>query len=958
MSELYAVDVAVDFIDAVASHAEERLRDEGHLTVLFPNRRAVRFFERRLASPLLLRVTAAALEDFAKEAVYAHADPPPHYQLDIDRYFMIYDILRAHPTLYQRLGGSMEHVFPWCAHLSNLFDEFDQHLIASVTPLQYMESVIPEAREILANLNVLYRDYRQVMRERNLTFYGDIFRRLNGLKEELSGPFVLAGFALLTGSQKSFFLHLFREHDTSVFFHTDLKKRHPVANPYRLYADWMRGALWGVKPKVILGEGSVPEAPEITFHESFDTHAEISQVMAEMAEDMTGEAKDASPLDTGIILPESSALFPLLYGLSAFDRPMNVTLGFPFEKSVFSRLLDTFIDLSLTRHERRGFHHAPLLRLLSHPFVQAIRVGKTLFEASANRLRDIIVSRNLTFVRFEDLKPAGDFSENDVENCRRVDGDILRPFVTATTLRQVGNVLKRLILGFREALSADPAYALERQMARSFLDQVLPNLTHSQSADRTFNSPKILCRALKSLVTPIHLPFEGDPLKGVQVMGVLESRLLNFRRLFILDVNEGILPKSSKIDPLLPTSLHPLVGLPAMKKREALFQYYFFRLVDGARQAHIFYQNGITGDDKRIRSRFVEQLLLEREMETNPADNGVEALEANLVNTYSFHIPPTTAPGTTPPPFYRERIDALLNEKLSPTLLDMYLACPHQFYLQYVLNMETEESVEESQSPLEVGTMIHNILHEAFKGAQQNPLTPEIIREAREASLREIAPTVHRNFSNLSPLRRNLLIHLAKFRLAAFFELFEGEVGRFHRVRITETEKPLSATLSGYEFRGRADRIDEIIDAPVAPARWRIIDYKTGKSAEVPSRNLGEFLEAFDFSDYSLTALSDLKRALRSTQLPLYLTLFKRMFPRRAENVEASLLLIGSPGGVITSKAFQDRDIPTEKMERIFLYLVNHMRESKAVAPHSESPCQFCPYLRVCKHANRSGVGA
>ena len=223
VSELYAVDVSVDFIDAVASHVEGRLRDEDHLAVLFPNRRAVRFFERRLASPLLLRVTATALEDFAKEAVYAHADPPPNYQLDIDRYFMIYDILRAHPTLYQRLGGSMEHVFPWCAHLSNLFDEFDQHLIASVTPLQYMESVIPEAREILANLDVLYRDYRQVMREQNLTFYGDIFRRLNGLKEELSGSFVLAGFALLTGAQKSFFLHLFRNHDTSVFFHTDLK---------------------------------------------------------------------------------------------------------------------------------------------------------------------------------------------------------------------------------------------------------------------------------------------------------------------------------------------------------------------------------------------------------------------------------------------------------------------------------------------------------------------------------------------------------------------------------------------------------------------------------------------------------------------------------------------------------------------------------------------------------------
>ncbi len=955
MSELYAVDVSVDFIETVASHVEDRLKADRRVTVLFPNRRAVRFFEKRLASPLLLRLTVAALEDYARDTVYALSEPPPHFQLDIDRAFTLYDILSAHPALFHRLGGKMEFVFPWCIHLSNLFDEFDQHLIPSVAPLPYIDSVIKEARDILENLNALYRDYRRIVTEQNLTYHGDIFRRLEALKERLTGPFVLAGFSLLTESQKSLFQHLFHHGDTTIFFHTDLERRHPVADPYRLYENWMNGTFWGVKPREIRAPSPSAAPREITFHESFDTHSEASQVANILNETLRETGPVRAPLQVGIVLPDSQVLFPLLYTLVPRQYPMNVTLGFPFERSTFNRFLESLIELILTQHPQRGFYHAPLLRFLAHPFIRFMKIGTAFFEKTAKRLQEMILSENLAFVQLEDLDRSPVLTGPARQEVRWLNEEILRPFATATALKQMGNVLKKLLRSFREALSTDPAFELERQMAQNFMDRVLSNLILSRSADRNLASPKVLCHLLRHLTAPLHLPFEGDPLQGLQIMGVLESRLLNFHHLFILDVNEGILPKSLKIDPLLPPSLHPLVGLPSLKTRDDLFRYYFFRLVDSARKVHIFYQKGITGDEKRIRSRYVEQLLMEEELKRKAMDRPVEEMETTLIQRYTFSIPPPTFPETKPPGFYAEKLEECLRKRVSPTFLDTYLECPHRFYLRFILKMTEEKGIEERQSPLDVGNMVHQLLENAFKEACGHPLTRERVQNIRDRTLQAIDPAIRKVFSTLSPLRRDLLRHLTHHRLGAFFRHLEEEVIGLHRIRILNTEKPLAFDLKGIPLSGRIDRMDEILETPDAPARWRIIDYKTGSSAKSPTQNLSAFLDSFDFSDTSLQALSELKGALSSIQLPLYLYLVEKTMPFVRQNrLEAVLYFLGSPGGQPMPPPFLGNILSPGRIESLVLYLIRHMRRADTLAPHDMSDCPSCAYVNVCKLTTRS----
>ncbi|GEM_PF-1752524 len=955
MSELIAVDVGSDFIAAVTARARERLARGDSLTVLFPNRRAVRFFEKELASPLLLKVTAAALEDFAKETVFALSPAPPTFQCDIDRFFTLHDIVLSHPALYQRLGGNAERVFPWCIHLSNLFDELDQNLIPSVAPLPYIDEVVPQAREILSSLDVLYGDYQRVMEEENLTYRGDIFRRLNALKDRLTGPFILAGFALLTEAQKSIFLHLFQRGDTTVFFHTDLMGRHPVSDPYRIYARWRDGTFWGIKPVEINGNTAQPATPSITFHESFDTHAEMKQ----LGRILQVPDKNAPPLDTGAILPDSQSLFPALYALptdtsDTQDTQMNVTLGFPFERSVFFRLIDSLAELVLTRDPQKGFHHAALDRFLSHPFVPRLQIGGAPFEETARRLREEILSRNLSFVRLETLKASGSLPERDVRLCRRLNEEILSPFAAARTLKAAGGILVRLVHGFKDALIGDENAGMERQMVQNFLDRVLPNLTLSRHASRDLSSSRVLCTVLRHLVSPLHIPFEGNPLKGIQVMGMLESRLLNFNRLFILDVNEGILPRSAKIDPLLPPALNPLVGLPSWRMREALFRYHFFRLVDGSRESvHVFYQRGVTGDEKRVRSRFVEQLLLEEEMKRvkGAPDDSIEDLERSLVDTFTLRLPALVKPEVGRPDLYDKRLAACLSRQISPSLLDDYLTCPYRFYLGRIVGMPEVVGVQESQSAADVGAMVHEILDKAFSANRGAALTPILLKKIRETALARVTPAVRERFSSLSDFRIELLAHLTCYRLNVFFSEAEKESSRYHRLRVVETEKTFETNLDDYRIVGKADRIDAIEETPGAPVRWRILDYKTGKSAKTPNKKLGEFLASFDFSDYSLEALARLRAVLHSIQLPVYLYLFREAaVPKEAERVEAALCLLAAPPGEILRNPMSDEALAQDRIAALIRYLIGHMTFNPRIAPYDSKACPNCPYVTICRH--------
>ncbi len=957
MSELIAVDVGADFIETVAAHAEKRLKREKTLTVLFPNRRAVRFFEKRMASPLQLRITAMALEDFAKERVFSLSAAPPTYPCDIDRFLALHDIIQDHPGLYQRLGGTLDRVFPWCVYLSDLFDEFDQNLIPSVAPLPYIDEVVPEAKEILRSLDTLYEEYRRVMEKENLTFRGDLFRRLNALKDRLSGPFMLAGFALLTEAQTVIFRHLFRYHDTTVFFHTDLRGRHPVTNPYRLYDTWMDGSVWGVRPKEIRHSSQDADRPSIDFHESFDTHAEAKQLSEALSPILTRPGVSLDPLDVGVILPESQALFPVLYTLKGFDAPMNITLGFPFEKSIFYRLLESLTDLALTRDEHRGFYHLPLEKFLAHPFIRFLRIGGVPFGETAERLQREIVTRNLAFVRFEALTPSETFPADDLRLCRRLDAEILSPFTTARSLREAGNALTRLIHGIAETLTRDDTADFERQMVQNFLDRVLPGLTLSRSAERELSSPRILCGVLRHLASPLHIPFEGNPLEGIQIMGMLESRLLNFTHLFILDVNEGILPKGTKVDPLFPPALNPLVGLPSLKAREALFRYNFFRLVDGAQNVHVFYQRGVTGEEKRIRSRYVEQLLLEEEMawaERN-RDASIRELEADLVHTFTFQIPPPLKPDPKRPAFYAGKLTACLSHGVSASFLDDYLFCPHRFYLRRILGMPEEEGVQESQSPVDVGNMVHRILETTFSAVRHVPLSSPLLKKLRETALSKVAPAAREGFPALSSLRLDLLVRLTTHRLNALFNEAEAELFRYRSIRIIETEKPLKTRLEDYTLVGKVDRIDAIEETAGTPTRWRIIDYKTGTSARLPAAKIRDFLKSFDFSDYSLAALAALRGVLHSFQLPLYLYLFRKTaMPKKGERIDVVLYLLGNPPGEIVSEPFRDDLLNQEQIASLVLYLIEHMHRNPDIGPYDTASCPGCPYVRICRHTSRA----
>ncbi|MCK5879786.1 MAG: hypothetical protein KAH24_08395, partial [Holophagae bacterium] len=178
-SRLIAVDVGCRFIDKVVAMAKSMAESgSGEIRVIFPNRRAVRFFNHALGVPLSLNVTAMSGSDLMQSIVFTNESPAPKLLQDIDRYFLLLNLMKDQlPDLYRTLGGEPDPVFPWCIRLAALLDELDMNLVESVSDLEYVEETVPEAVEILSRLDGIVQAYRTELTKQGLTAGGNLYRR-------------------------------------------------------------------------------------------------------------------------------------------------------------------------------------------------------------------------------------------------------------------------------------------------------------------------------------------------------------------------------------------------------------------------------------------------------------------------------------------------------------------------------------------------------------------------------------------------------------------------------------------------------------------------------------------------------------------------------------------------------------------------------------------------------------
>ena len=569
---------------------------------------------------------------------------------------------------------------------------------------------------------------------------------------------------------------------------------------------------------------------------SFDPVTAVPRVNIISVPSSIGQAKQIPELigvpdDTAIVLPDETMLMPVLNSIPEEISDINVTMGYPMTASEFYGLMDEITNLQLhlrQKGQRWMYYHKQVRNILSSSIL-----GLFMGEAGRELIRNIKTGAKL-FIPQEDL-----FSETLGEEERQLIDTIFRPVVTdpkstdAAQIKAIQDYQKSIIDLIGPKLK-DTYLARETEFARLYRSSIV-NL----SSRVLPVLPLTYVRMLQRLLSMVSVPYSGEPLKGLQIMGPLETRALDFDTVIILSCNEGVFPRKTVSSSFIPPELRKGFGLPTYEFQDSVWAYYFYRMIQRAGTVWLVYDSRTEGIKSGEESRYIKQLQYHFRV---PVRRYVAKADVRSISDdLEFPKPADMA-------------ERLRKTTLSATALQNYLVCPAKFYYHSIERLKAEDEVAESLDAGMIGNVYHAVMQAlylgekamepgfsmerkdvdaAIKGGALQPLdmvTPEYIGQwmKRKADIREkIRALILDQLHTTDISGRNLVIEEVIFNyVVKTLETDKRILDDKHLpgFRILGLEKELSWTFEGYRFSGYIDRLDSTGEGSV-----RIVDYKTGK---------------------------------------------------------------------------------------------------------------------------------
>ncbi len=814
--------------------SQDRGNDLSKLTLVLPSRRAG-LFVRKYIGERTERPTWApeilTIEDFLRFLT------PYHIPEDINLLFHLYgSYLRvADPDRRQDLDKFSK----W----GNLFlrdiNEIDNQLVPAgqlftgirqVREIEHWSlnaSELSEGQERFVQfwemLGTLYEAFRTDLRSEGMAYPGMAIRELAeepGLGGHSFGPDSVhfIGFNALSTAQETLIRHFLREGYGWIYWDADpyyMKDRTQEAGMF------LRKTLenWDEQERMCWYQGGLT---------TNDIRIEVTGVPK-----VVGQVKTAArdlPADAAMVLADQSLLMPTLNSLPEDLPALNITMQYPLDQTPLHDLFTALFTLrenagrfqGTTEEKEAGlYHHKDIARIIRHPYFASL-FGKD--RHIPTTILDTIKERNTAFLTPTELKEVigSVIPESKAivsalfDPWDRIPGDVLNGFKTLT------EALKQSFgKDERRTLDMEYLYEYARNITRlSTLLETHPYVHTLAGFKRIFN------RAIRGA----GLAFYGEPLQGLQLMGMLETRSLDFREVILLAANEDVLPGTRPDDSLIPFDLQNLYGLPTHREKEAIHAYHFYRLLQRAEKVRIFYNTEEEGFGASEKSRFLTQLLYEFP-EKNP--NG--RIQHHIARPVTQMPEPETPRIEKTEPLI-ETLREHLQKGVSPTALSTYTRCPLDFYYQYVLGLREPAEVEETIEARTLGIVAHQVMEDHFgpwKGQVVHPdaiqkmidETPQRVREAFKAEFpaREVERGKNLLLTRMTEkslvwlLRREKADLIKAREKGAELTVLGVEEWLKRELRVPMENETLSVPL-----HGKADRIDRLGD------QVRIIDHKSG----------------------------------------------------------------------------------------------------------------------------------
>ncbi len=847
------------FIFQVVQDTLSTHKDLSKLTFVLPSQRACVFLKNELMETIPVATffpKIVSIESFVQDV--SKMELIDTTQLLFEFYGVYLNVVKGKSI------DSFDIFSQWGAIALHDFNEIDSYLVetkAFFSNLQdikklnnWFEEKKPSdlAINYLEFFNVLEELYDQLavnLKKKGKGYQGLLYReaseRISEFTKETNRFFVFAGFNALNKSEEIIFQNLLESEKAQVYWDIDatmLKTNNEAGQFIRGYQNsWKfyesNSVKWVHSSSKQTQKIHITGAPK-----------NITQI--KYVGELLAGVKDYR--NTALVLGDEKLLSLATNSLPKEVDTINITMGYPLTDIplavLFEKLFKLYVNqLKFSKEEHHEFYYKDVLNVLNDPFLNKIEEGKL------QKLIKEIKKGNAIFISLNFLKSslkdnAGNFNTVSLF-CfsNSVEGIIQSCIQFLVALKEVvDGIEKEFVFRFYEVFQQ--LQALNRKYG--YLEDL-----------------KTLALFYKELLRNESLSFQGEPLQGLQLMGLLETRALDFKNVIITSLNEGILPGGKSDYSFIPYDIKIFFNLPTYNEKDAIFSYHFQRILQRAENVHLIYNTETDGYGSGEKSRFLTRLELKHSnVESKIVSPNVEKFEDIIIEVEKTQD-------------VMLKLKDLFEYGISPSALASYIYNPIKFYEQKVLKIREDDLVEETIAANTMGSVIHDTLEALYL-----PFVGQFVKEKDISNMSKSIDVLlvqffekHYPKGSTNRGKNKLIFEVCKAHIQRFLKQEKGLVSK-HQLKIVALEKELKAALpiEGISqkifVKGIVDRVDEL------DGMLRIIDYKTGKVSAGDLR-LADFSKMKQ--DYKYT---------KALQVMLYAYMYRQNSGRLFENLESGVI--------------------------------------------------------------------
>lgn len=840
-------------------------KTEGNFTkvaIVFPNKRASLFFNEYLAQesdcPIWSPTYVSISELFRQSSDLSIADP---IKLVCDLY-----------KVFQKATGSKETLddfYFWGEMLIADFDDADKNmadthaLFSNLKDLNelmdnydFLEEGQKEAlsqffhnfsinqvtelkQRFISMWNVLgdiYAEYKALLESQSIAYEGMLYRQVIEQLDVEALPYnkyIFVGFNVLNKVEHTLFKKL--NEAGKAMFYWDYDTFYLNKTPHEA-GEFIRRNLRDFPSELPASFfDNLNQPKEVTFIESPTENGQVRYLPKWIRENLTSQEKE-----TAVVLCNEALLQPVLHALPDNVKHINITMGFPLSQTPAYSFVNALMELHTSGYNPNNGRYlfAEVISVLKHPYTRQL-------SPEAEKLEQTLTRDNRFYPLPSELK-----QDNVLEllfTPRRNNLDLCS--MLSEALKEVAVIYQQ-----QAASHSDAFDQLYRESL--FKTYTLVNRFHTLIESKELNvQAGTFQRLLTRVMSSSSIPFHGEPAIGMQVMGVLETRNLDFRHLIMLSVNEGQLPKAGGDSSFIPYNLRKAFGMTTIDHKIAVYAYYFYRLMQRAEKVTLVYNTATDGINRGELSRFMLQFLIEW---------GYPVLRKQLEAAQS---PQSSAPiiiEKTPDVMERMKsvFDIRNNPKalISPSALNCYLDCPLKFYYKYVALLSAPDEVTADIDSAKFGSIFHYAAEHIYKDLTAHGKL--ISRENLETLLKDevrlqtyvdngfkelffnLPPNEQPEYNGIQLINSAVIVKYIQQLLRndlryAPFTFVGSEQRIFENIEICTSTGDIQSRIGGI-----IDRIDSKGES------LRIVDYKTGGDADTPANVQSLFIPDKKRSNY------------------------------------------------------------------------------------------------------------